>query len=711
MIQMRSSSQRLLDEDENDNTRTEPPAPVRVSSRGRNSFKSLVSPKASMRKRISRILGWRFSDIFKLWHIAHEGSRCEGGILAGVCIMAVTSQALVLSLPVYSGQIMRALTGGASNGEEADGAQLSRSFAQAMVVVAAYIALRCIAELVMMLTGIRWREALTKRLHAMYLRDVHFYKAQLFDCDNPDQRIASDVANFTKLCCGGVSPPYGSVLISLVSNVSLAVFATVMCVQRAGWNVTGICYAYNVVTIVINIFVSLPIAGSTANQEAREGDFRRSHMRVRTYAESIAFFSAGKAEQAHLDAKLKPTIENQRRLTHHYFRLLVVIRLTDEGGGLIPLVIAAVAIWSGAKKVYDIAELSAVMGTVSMLNGAVQALPGLLPEITTIAGLSKRVIGLHRVLDALDTAPPPDVRPVDRHDRMGCEKLTYRTPDGARQLARKLSVTIRPGSSVVVCGESGCGKSSLLRCLAGLWEADSGRIFRPLHTGRGGVLFLPQKPFMCVGTLRDQVTYPVRATGGAEGGEAEQGRREGKRDSTSSLEPDHFASAEDALISGILESVGLAETEQQFGLDAHEVWEDVLSLGEQQRLCFARLLYVRPAFAIMDEATSALDSGLEAVCMREAKSRSIAMLSVAHRESVIPFHEHVLHMYSDGTSELMPVADDDDARAVARRMPPRTPPRQGSASMAPPRSRGGPWSWFSSGSAGLAASHDDADAL
>jgi ABC-type uncharacterized transport system fused permease/ATPase subunit len=605
---------------------------------GRRVFEKVSDPKVSRRKRMARVLGWRFSDIYHLWRVAHRGGCSEDCLFLLVCFANVIAQVISLSLPVYSGQIVGELTGANTQGEAADGAKLARNISQAVGIIIVYILLSCSASLVLMLMGIRWRGALTRELQRMYLlagRSLAFYKVQLFDCDNPDQRIAADAANFTKLCCGGVAPPLSSVISQLIQNLSLAIAATFVSVKRAGWRITLITYAYNLITIALNVLVSIPIAASTAAQGAREGDFRRSHLRLQTYAESIALYGAQESEHEQLDAKLQPVLDNQRKLTLEYFRLIVTLTFTQVGGGLIGLMIAAVSVWSGERRVYGIQELSEVLGTLDLLTSALQALPGLLPEITTIAGLSKRVIELHRVLDALNQAPPPPVEPVDTPDMLRCERLSYSIPDGSRKLAQALSFTVRDGASVLVVGESGCGKSSLLRCIAGLWDADSGAIYRPLGPAcASGVFFVPQKPYMCVGSLRAQIRFPHALR-----------------------EDDAMAREGDERMLALLEELALGDVVRQFGLDGVEAWEDVLSIGEQQRVSFARLLYHRAKFAIMDEATSALDLEIEARCLQLLKDAGMVLLSVAHRPSVACFHDFKLRLRRDGTHDLTPIVD------------------------------------------------------
>lgn len=341
----RSNSARLHDEDEVELGAGNGGAPPPLHAKHRSD---------GGRKETARALGWRLGDIYKLWRVAHKPCGREDLIVLCVVVAHVLAQVVSLSLPVYGGKIISELTGGEAHEGAVDGGKVRQNILEAIVVIALYILLSSTASLVLMLTGVRWRAALTRELQRDYLlggRALAFYKIQLLDCDNPDQRIASDTANFVKLCCGGVSPPYPSVITDLIQSVALAVAATFVCVGRAGWRITLISYGYNFVTICANVLVSMPIAASTAAQEAREGDLRRSHIRLQTYAESIAFYGAQRAEAGHLEGRLGAVLRNQRTLTLQYFRLKVALLLTSVAGSLVGLFFAAISVWSGERKV------------------------------------------------------------------------------------------------------------------------------------------------------------------------------------------------------------------------------------------------------------------------------------------------------------------------------------------------------------------------
>ncbi len=173
---------------------------------------------------------------------------------------------------------------------------------------------------------------------------------------------------------------------------------------------------------------------------------------------------------------------------------------------------------------------------------------------------------------------------------------------------------------------SGCGKSSLLRIIGGLWAFDSGTISRPQLVGRGGIFFVPQRPYITLGTLRQQIVYPHTVEQQME---------------------------TDTVLENILATVGLSYLLVRWGFDRSADWADMLSGGEQQRMGFARLLYHRPAFAVMDEATSALDEDLQQRCLLACKEAKISMINVAHRPSVIAFHELVLMYASPGKFDMI----------------------------------------------------------
>jgi putative ATP-binding cassette transporter len=188
-------------------------------------------------------------------------------------------------------------------------------------------------------------------------------------------------------------------------------------------------------------------------------------------------------------------------------------------------------------------------------------------------------------------------------------------------LIKELTLVVRPGDALLITGDSGCGKSSLLRAIAGLWNTGSGVIH---HPPREDFFFLPQQPYMQLGTLRSQLIYPSAQSG-----------------------------LSDERLSEILEQVHLPRlAERVGGLDAVHDWEKLLSVGEQQRLAFARVLVHEPSIVILDEATSALDSDNEASLYGRLRDSGTTLISIAHRAAVLRHHTHVLRLMGDGAWEV-----------------------------------------------------------
>ncbi|GGY82540.1 hypothetical protein GCM10007388_14360 [Pseudoduganella plicata] len=229
---------------------------------------------------------------------------------------------------------------------------------------------------------------------------------------------------------------------------------------------------------------------------------------------------------------------------------------------------------------------------------------------------------------------------------LALEAVTLHPPQSERVLIKELTLTVKPGDALLITGDSGCGKSSLLRAIAGLWHKGSGVIH---HPPLEDFFFLPQQPYLQSGTLRSQLIYPS---------------------AQSSL-------GDEALLE-ILDQVHLPHlAERVGGLDAVQDWEKLLSVGEQQRLAFGRVLVHEPAIVILDEATSALDSGNEASLYARLRENGTTLISIAHRPAVLRHHTHVLHLRGEGAWEIHDASvyrfDEPDAQATGGTAPAKTP--------------------------------------
>jgi putative ATP-binding cassette transporter len=210
-------------------------------------------------------------------------------------------------------------------------------------------------------------------------------------------------------------------------------------------------------------------------------------------------------------------------------------------------------------------------------------------------------------------------------DRLHFDNVTLHTPNYERTLIRELTASIPCGRSLMIVGGSGLGKSSLLRMMAGLWNCGEGTLERP---DSDDLLFLPQHAYMILGTLREQLMYP-----------------------NLDREPS------DEELRDILERVNLPDLEERCGgFDKELDFEKILSVGERQRLAFARVLLKNPRYVLLDEATSALDRENEEALYEELVATDATIVSVTHHSSLVKYHSTVLELKPDGEWSLYPAS-------------------------------------------------------
>jgi putative ATP-binding cassette transporter len=488
---------------------------------------------------------------------------------------------------------------------------------QLFVVIATLAVARALIEYyVEQALIIRWRVWLTDRMIRDWLDGRAYHKGRYTKSavDNPDQRIQEDIHTFPvdslTLGIGAIS--------SLVSLVSFTIILWALSgplpifgveVPRA---MTFFAYLFVIIASWVAFRIGRPLILLNFLQERFNASFRYALVRLRENSENVAFQRGERVERTILGTRFGDVVGNMWALLFRNLKFQGFNLTVTQIANPFSLIIQAPRFFAGQITLGDVQQTGDAFDRV---HTALSFFRNAYDDFASYRAVLDRLTGLMDADSAARDLPKADVE--DGED-LQIRDLTVRRPD-ERVLVDDLDLDVAAGASLLVTGPSGGGKTTLLRSLAQLWPYASGSVRRPVDDGS---LFLPQQPYLPLGTLRDALAYPGPA-----------------------------ADMDDARAAELLRKVQLPQLADQ--LDDVDDWARRLSPGEQQRLGFARILVVAPKVVFLDEATSALDEGLEQSLyeLLRAELPDMVIVSVGHRSSLRRFHDELLQLDADGSWE------------------------------------------------------------
>ena len=527
--------------------------------------------------------------------------------------------------------------------------------------------------------AVNWREWMTDRTLQLYSGGRTYYLLERSsDIDNPDQRIAEDVRTFTAFSL----QLFITIVTSIIDLVSFSLILYSIQPQ-----LFGAIIAYSAFGTIVTSVVGSKLVNLNFLKLQREADFRYSLVRLRENAESIAFYGGEDLEGKSITERLNLVIENKKDLIGAQRNLETFTTAYQYLIQILPVAVVAPQYFAGQVQLGVVSQSAGafnhILSDLSIIVNQFEQLSTFSAGIARLSSFYKEMrevdpnrsndmnllqlanatnpvdTKLENTIDMLQKSPMSKV--ASQESIVSLKDLTLSTPDRNRILIRDLNLELKEGQNLLIVGDSGAGKSSLLRAIAGLWTAGEGHITRPSD---GDVYFLPQRPYCAMGTLRDQLLYPS-----LEVSENQDDYPDGHVLSKSHLLRESLS--DDELLD-ILEKVSLGDLATRMGsgdpiqgLQAVADWSNMLSLGEQQRLAFGRILVNRPKLVILDEATSALDMVSELKMYQLLQGMAgktvnggtlsapgLTYISVGHRPSLLAYHDKRLRLGGTDAHEI-----------------------------------------------------------
>jgi vitamin B12/bleomycin/antimicrobial peptide transport system ATP-binding/permease protein len=457
--------------------------------------------------------------------------------------------------------------------------------------------------------GLLWRQWLSLRLLRSYLTNRAYYKINILGLiDNPDQRIEEDIRTFTTLSLS---------FLLIIFNSIIQLFAFMGILWSISTTLTFAAIGYATLGSLVTYFLGRPLIGLNFSQLKKEADYRYKLINVRDNAESIAFYRGEKKESTRARQRLHKALENLKLIINWNRNLGFFTTGYNYVVTILPTIIVAPLYLDGKIEIGVVTQAGFAFAQVL---GALSIIVLNFGGLSAFGAVISRLGSFWEVLEEIETdSPQTGIQVVE--GGLAFHHVTVLTPRRHEVVLSDLTFSVPSGSGLLISGPSGSGKSTVLRALAGLWTSGSGRVERP---PLDDALFLPQRPYMVLGTLRSQLLYAQQTSA-----------------FTDAMLMDVMRLVE---LHGMVKRVG--------GFDAELDWPNILSTGEQQRLAFARLFLRRPSYAFLDEATTALDQRSEEHLYSLLAKTVKGYVSVGHRVGLARFHRVVLELHGEGEWSL-----------------------------------------------------------
>jgi len=535
------------------------------------------------------------------------------GLLAAVIVLNLATVAVTFRINLWQGAVFNAL-------QQYDYHEFIYQLGVFAVLSALYVVFWVYQLYLQQMLQMRWRRWLTRRYVEAWLTERAYYRIAVTGSatDNPDQRIADDLDRFTdhslKLTIGTTG--------FLKAGITLIVFLFLL------WSLSGeltipvgsgsivvpgymvwVAFLYAIAGTWLTFKIGRPLVGLNFDKQRFEADFRFSLVRLRENTESVAFYGGEGRERSVFIDRFASVVSNWWSIMKRIKLLGWFTTTYDKAAVIIPFVVAAPRYFTKEMPLGGLMQTSAAFYEVQL---ALSYIVKNYAEIAEWQSVVQRLSGFdHRVREIAAAARAPQQIALNKSgDGIDVADLELDLPDGT-PLLRDVVFSVAPGEALLIAGPTGTGKSTLLRAICGIWPYGRGKI----RISEGSCLFLPQRPYLPLGTLRNAVLYPQE-----------------------------HADVRAERVAAALRDVGLPELVAE--LDSVENWSYRLSLGEQQRLAFARVLLIQPKLVFLDEASSALDEAGESQLYRLLRTGTWrpTIVSVGHRTTLRVFHDSVLDL-------------------------------------------------------------------